>query len=112
MRVIALCSASQTNALLSSWEEQRITSGCSWSWACLGRRRFHIYSTEQRKRGVFSQSCLCVTAAGMQNEMENRPSSYHLITGNSSHCAEEITAAYDCLLPIHVTMMVQRETVC
>lgn len=54
----------------------------------------------------------CVTKAGMQQEMENRPSSYHLITCNSSHCAEEITAVYDCLLPIHVSMMVQRETVC
>lgn len=89
-----------------------MASGCSWSWACLGRRKFHICSTEQRKRGVFSQSCLCVTEDGMQHEMENRPSSYHLITGNSSHCAEEITAAYDCLLPIHVTLMVRRETVC
>lgn len=48
----------------------------------------------------------------VQREMENRRSSSHLITGNSSHCAEEIAAAYDCLLPIHVAVMAQWETVC
>ncbi len=52
---------------------------------------------------------LCITKAGMQREMENRPSSYHLITDDSSHCAEEITAAYECLLPIHVSVTVRRE---
>lgn len=86
----------------------------SWSGACLGTREVDIYSIERRKHsvlvsGVHSQ---CATEAGTQHEMENRPSSYHLITGNSSHCAEEITAAYECLLPIYVSMMVRRETVC
>ena len=35
--------------------------------------------------------------------MENRPSSHHLITGNSSHRAEEITGAHVCLLPFQAT---------
>lgn len=57
-----------------------------------------------------SHSSLRVTKVDVQREMETRPSSYHLITGNSSHCTEEITAVYDCLLPIHLTAVVRRET--
>lgn len=96
MRVIALCSASQTNALLSSWEEQRMTSGCSWSWACLGRRRFHIYSTEQRKRGVFSHRGWHAERDGKQALII---SSHHwqfipLCWGN--HCCLWLSASHPC----------------
>lgn len=86
----------------------------SWSKACLGTRTSYIYSTEQRKHSalVSQVHSQCVTKAGMQRKMENRPSSYRLIPGNSLHCAEEITAAYECLLPIHVSMAVRREAAC
>lgn len=92
---------------------QRMASGCRWScghvWAG-GAFSCIPNGGKQKAASTCSHSSLHVTKVDMQREMETRPSSYHLITGNSSHCAEEITAAYDCLLPIHLTAVVRRES--
>lgn len=77
-----------------------------------GTRKSHIYSTEQRKNAAsLVKSIHSVSLRkGMQSGTENRPlitSSHH----SSSHCAEEITAAYGRLLPIHVSAAVLTETV-